>query len=90
MSKSRESLRQSLLARPAPSDPYNIRKLGGALRDNQLLLDVQPSLAASDFYVFAYQKSWEALQDLYVRKPRSQGRGFFCCAIRRHTLAARD
>ncbi len=40
--------------------------LGGMLRDNKVIPDVVQTLRAEDFYVFAHQKIYEAMAELYV------------------------
>src|ERR1700680_1604021 len=40
--------------------------LGSMLRDNRVIPDVVQSLRAEDFYVFAHQKIYEAMADIYV------------------------
>src|ERR1700688_3378953 len=39
---------------------------GSMMRDNKVIPDVVQSLRAEDFYVFAHQKIYEAMADLYV------------------------
>ncbi|MCI0642533.1 MAG: replicative DNA helicase [Gemmataceae bacterium] len=42
--------------------------LGSMLRDNRVIPDVVQRLRATDLYVFAHQKIYEALADLYVNQ----------------------
>src|ERR1700731_4824080 len=40
--------------------------LGSMMRDNKVIPDVVQSLRAEDFYVFAHQKIYDAMAELYV------------------------
>src|ERR1700733_3164044 len=45
--------------------------LGSMLRDNKCIPDVATSLRAEDFYVFAHQKIYEGMTELYITRGKA-------------------